>query len=430
MLNFYDQVVTPETIRHFIRQKLPEYMIPATFVFLKTFSLTPNGKIDLRALPVPESTRALAEAYVAPTSEVEWQLTKIWEDVLGIQEIGIRDNFFDLGGQSLLAVRLFTALDQQFQQKLTLSTIFQAPTIEKLAKVVSEEEYLPDSSYLVPIQPAGNQTPFFCIHGAQGEVLFLNSLASHLEPDQPFYAIRSPGQNGETAPLTSVQDMAQFYLEEIRTIQPQGPYLLGGYSFGGLVAFEMARQFKEQGQAVALLALFDCYAPGSLKPLPLPQILWQHLRNTLSIKPDYVLKKLKTLKTRSLYRLLKGETSKNNYFQHLTSTQYFYNLINEFPNYTVEDLALWENLYQANLHASANYLPTVYEGKVTVFRVKTDSTTSFHQPVADCGWSELSNQEIEVFDCDGDHYTFVEEPYVQGLAKQLQGAIMALRSGA
>jgi amino acid adenylation domain-containing protein len=421
-----EQTVTTEEIRGFLKQKLPHYMIPSTFIFIEALPLTPNGKIDHRALPAPEQARSEPEeTFVAPRNQLELQLATIWQDVLGIQNIGIHDNFFDLGGQSLLAVRLFAEIHKSFNQKLTLSTILQASTIEQLAKAISQKEYLPDSSYLVPIQPHGSKIPFFCIHGAQGEVLFLKSLANHLSWDQPFYAIRSPGQNGETAPLTCIKEMAKLYIKEIKTIQPQGPYLLGGYSFGGLVAFEMARQFKEQGQEVSLLALLDCYAPESLKYLPLHNRFLQHFRNFLSIGPDYLFNKFKTLRTRIMYRLLKDEAMRNNYFHHLTSTKYFYNLINEFPNYTVEDLKLWENLYKANLQASSNYIPSVYAGKITIFRVKTDPTKNFYQPVAKCGWSELSNQEIEVYDCTGDHYTFIEEPHVQSLAKQLQSCLVS-----
>jgi amino acid adenylation domain-containing protein len=421
-----EQTVTTEEIRGFLKEKLPQYMIPSTFIFIEALPLTTNGKIDHRALPAPEQARSEPEeTFVAPRNQLELQLATIWQNVLGIQNIGIHDNFFDLGGQSLLAVRLFAEIHKSFNQKLTLSTILQASTIEQLAKAISQKEYLPDSSYLVPIQPHGSKIPFFCIHGAQGEVLFLKSLANHLSRDQPFYAIRSPGQNGETAPLTCIEEMAKLYIKEIKTIQPQGPYLLGGYSFGGLVAFEMARQFKEQGQEVSLLALLDCYAPESLKYLPLHNRFLQHFRNFLSIGPDYFFNKFKTLRTRIMYRLLKDETMKNNYFHHLTSTKYFYNLINEFPNYTVEDLKLWENLYKANLQASSNYIPSVYAGKITIFRVKTDPTKNFYQPVAKCGWSELSNQEIEVYDCTGDHYTFIEEPHVQSLARQLQSCLVS-----
>jgi amino acid adenylation domain-containing protein len=413
-------------LRSFLQERLPNYMIPSVFMFLDTLPRTPSGKVDRRALPAPDASNIqLGTKFVPPSNPTEERLANIWADVLGVRDISIHDNFFDLGGQSLLAARLFAQINETFQRKLTLSTIFQAPTIEQLAKVLSQSEYLPDSSYLVPIQPFGSKIPFFCIHGAQGEVLFLKSLTNHLSPDQPFYGIRSPGQNGETAPLTCIEDMAKLYIEEIKTIQPQGPYLLGGYSFGGLVAFEMAQQLQKQGQKVSLLALLDCYAPGSLRSLSLINTGIKHFRNFLAIGPDYVLKKLKTLRTKSLYRLFKGETMRNNYFYHLTSTKYFYNLINEFPNYTVQDLELWENLYKANLQASSNYIPSVYAGKITIFQVVVDPNEDFYQPVASCGWSELSNQEVELYDCPGDHYSFIEEPHVQVLARQLQACLMS-----
>ncbi|MCP5003726.1 MAG: amino acid adenylation domain-containing protein, partial [Planctomycetes bacterium] len=249
-------------LRTWLKSRLPEYMVPASFTVLEELPLTPNGKIDRKALPAPE-TLLTKKYYRAPRETVEFQLVRIWENVLDIRPVGIRDNFFELGGHSLLAVRLMSQIEQQFKKKLPLTTLFQNTTIEQFATILRKQaEPLPWSS-LVAIQPKGEKLPIFCVHPAGGNVLCYLELAQHLGEEQPFYGLQSFGLETGQVPHTQVVDMAALYLNEVQTLHPHGPYQLAGWSFGGLVAFEMALRLQIQGKSVSLLALLDRPAPST-----------------------------------------------------------------------------------------------------------------------------------------------------------------------
>lgn len=197
------------------------------------------------------------QSYTSTHHELEYQLTKIWEEVLNIPSISIEDNFFDLGGHSLLAVKLFSQVEKRFGKSLPLALLFQAPTIKKLASLLHDSGWSPNWSSLVPIQPYGSKPPFFCVHPGGGNVLYYSDLAKHLGLDQPFYGFQAQGLDGISEPYTKIEDMASHYIQDMQKIQPEGPYLLGGFCLGGTIAFEMAYQLQLQGKEVALLALMD-----------------------------------------------------------------------------------------------------------------------------------------------------------------------------
>jgi acyl carrier protein len=252
---------TVSQLHQFLKQKLPDYMIPSAIVKLEALPLTPNGKVDRRALLALDTARPeLQSAFVAPRDTLELQLAQIWEDVLNVRPIGVTDNFFTLGGHSLLAVRLIALLQQQFEQNLPLATLFLAPTIEHLASTLGQPMDERQWSPLVKIQSGGSKRPFFCVPGAGGNVIYFYHLARYLGSDQPFYDLQARGLDGEQMPHAQVEDMAAYYIEALQTVQPQGPYLLGGHSFGSYVAFEMALQLLHQGQEVAMLAILDTRA--------------------------------------------------------------------------------------------------------------------------------------------------------------------------
>jgi len=241
-------------LRRFLSHKVPEYMIPTSFIPLDRFPLTPSGKINHRLLPVPDRSRPEVETpMVAPRSEVEKTLVSIWEKILEVHPIGIHDNFFELGGNSLLAVRLFAKIENIFGKQLRPATLFEAPTIEQLAGILMGPDKASSWSALVPIQPNGSKPPFFWVHGDSSGAF----LPKYLEPDQPIFGLEHQSQDGKPARYTSVESIAAHYLREIRSVQFQGPYYLGGYSFGSIVALEIAQQLKDQAQEVALLALLD-----------------------------------------------------------------------------------------------------------------------------------------------------------------------------
>jgi acyl carrier protein len=228
-------------------------MLPSAFVRLDALPLTPNGKVDRRALPAPNSTLATSgESFVAPTQLVHYQLQQIWEELLEVRPIGIRDNFFYLGGHSLLAARLLNRIEQSFGKKLSLATLFAGPTIEQLANALQTEEQ-GSRVPVIPLQVNGSRRPFFYLHGNwNSEAFYCYALARHLGPDQPFYALEPYHFEGLCVPPT-IEAMAAAHLEAIRAVQPEGPYVLGGFCNGGLVAYEMARQLQAQGEQVETL---------------------------------------------------------------------------------------------------------------------------------------------------------------------------------
>ena len=242
-------------LRDFLQDKLPEYMIPATFMFLDALPLNPNGKVDRRALPAPSRDRSENQAgFASPARTIEHQLVQIWEELLDIHPIGIRDNFFELGGHSVLAAQMVYRIEQVCGERLFLSTLLAGPTIEQVAKALVEQRSRGRGPLLVKLQ-GGSKTPFFFLHADfRGGGFYCLNLARGLGEDQPFYALPPYGLDGGPRPPT-VEAMAAGYIEMLRAAEPHGPYFLGGLCHGGLVAFEMARQLERQGEKVELVVM-------------------------------------------------------------------------------------------------------------------------------------------------------------------------------
>ncbi len=372
-------------LRSYLQQHLPDYMVPSAFVILQKMPLTPNGKINRRGLPVPPARASLEETAVA-TDTFQSELVKIWEDVLAKKPIGIHDNFFELGGHSLLAARLMHRTGQALKKTLPLAMLFQAPTIEQLALVLRQEGWSRHWSSLVPIQPAGSQPPFFCIHGVGGNVVGFYELGRHMGPDYPFYGLQSQGLDGQHPCHGRVEEMAAHYLDEIRTVQPKGPYFFGGFSFGGLVAYEMAQQLRAAREEVGLVVLFDTY-PGNLRPVTtsfiklLLQPTRQHLFHDL---PKAARKRIRrTFLSMRVPRLLK-------------------------------------HVRTSNKAAADHYVLKPYQGKATLMRATEISLRSVDDPHA--AWSHLVGS-LEVRDIVSDHYGILVEPQVRQLAQTLKDCI-------
>ncbi|NTU79349.1 MAG: SDR family oxidoreductase [Chloroflexales bacterium] len=208
-----------------------------------------------------EHPRASDAAYVAPRTGAEERLAAIWREQLGVGQVGVHDTFFDLGGSSLIAVRMFAQIEREFGKKLALATLFDAQTIAQIAELLGDEPTQRESAWssLVPIQPGGTRPPLFCVHAAGGNVLLFRDLARHLGPDQPVYGLQAQGLDGQLPVLTSIEAMAERYVAEILRMRPEGPYLLGGYCMGGTVAIEMAQRLRAQGHQVPVLAVFETY---------------------------------------------------------------------------------------------------------------------------------------------------------------------------
>ena len=255
---------TTEELRADLASKLPNYMLPSFYVQLDSLPLTPNGKIDRHALPELDMSRLTPEkSFVAPRSIVESQLAAMWAELLNIERVGIHDNFFELGGHSLLAVTLFDKIQKLTGQELPLSTLFETPTIDQQAKILRKQNNVSHQNSLVAVQAKGSKPPLFLVPPAGGTGLGFRRLASLLGSDQPIYTFEPFGQDGVALPHTSVEEIAAYYVHELRELQSEGPYRLGGTCFGGHVAWEMAYQLKQAGIAVDALLILDPAPPAN-----------------------------------------------------------------------------------------------------------------------------------------------------------------------
>jgi amino acid adenylation domain-containing protein len=405
-------------LRAFLQERLPGYMVPAVFAALETWPLTPSGKVDRRALPAPEQSAVeRQDSYVAPRDTLELELARMWEELLGVQSIGIRDSFFDLGGHSLLVVRLISRMQKQFGQSPPLSALFQEATVEHLARTLRGRAGPLSRSPLVGLRPAGTKKPFFCVHPGAGNVLCYLELAHRLGADQPFYGLQAAGIEGEQPPRTQVEEMAAAYLDALRAVQPEGPYLLGGWSFGGLVAFEMARQLHIQGQEIGLLALIDSYAPP---PDPEPAgddvglLAWfaYDLARRFGKEPPVSADDLRRVSPeRRLPYLLELAQAADILPADIDERQI---------RGAIE-------VFTANMRAMRSYWPPTYAGRVTLLRAGEIAPGEPPEPTL--GWGAVALGGVEVFDIAGDHYTIVSPPHVQALAERLGACIDAVQIG-
>jgi amino acid adenylation domain-containing protein len=373
-------------LRNWLKERLPDYMIPADFVFLSELPLTPNGKVDRRALADLPVNSIPAENSAPASDAVEAQLMHMWEEVIGRTPIGIRENFFELGGHSLIAVRLMRRIEQGFGRRLPLATLLEAPTIEQLAVILRQDRWNPQFPLIVPIQPQGSRPPFFCVHGLGGAVLRFQELARHMAPDQPFYGIQPQGMDGGAPVLGSVEEMAACYIAEMRKFQPEGPYYIGGYSFGGLVAFEMARQLRDTGQEVGFLGLLDTY-PGQAKSKT--ALLSTLLKLSFAQQIAYVRQRVK--------RYGKGIRRR------------------------WDALFLPKPLKQVRsilARAELSYQPRTYLGPGTWFRAGERGLRGLDN--SDANWSRWIAGGVEIHEFEGDHGSILKEPMVSMLARKLR----------
>jgi thioesterase domain-containing protein/acyl carrier protein len=412
-----------------LKEKLPEPMLPTAFVLLDKLPLTSNGKINRRALPPPDAAHmAFEETYIAPRNAIEEALAELWANILGLERVGVRDNFFDLGGHSLLAVRLMAQIQRWFGRDIPLATLFQQGTIEHLATLLGQQvETLPQSP-LVKIQSIGTKLPFFCVHPADGTVLSYVALARYLGEDQPFYGLQVAHLDEAQPPQTRLKAMAAEYLDAIRAVQPHGPYLLGGWSMGGIVAFEMAQQLQRQGQPVALLALLDSWTPDSDPRYPagyhlpmVPQPTGEDLETQLLI--DF-LRHLRGRYAKELPPLPDDfhQLGPHEKLPYILEHAQILELV--FPEGGLSQLHRLLQVFKANVQAMSSYIPQIYRGRIVLFQATewfaAAQHPQGHMPDSAVGWQRLSTEPLEVRSVPGDNYTMLAEPNIQILAEQLK----------
>ncbi len=401
-------------LRHFLQQHLPEYMVPAIFVVLDALPLTPNGKVDRKALPAPDGNLSYQqEVLILPRNTVEFQLAQIWADILDINPIGVTNSFFELGGNSLLAVVLMSKINQIFQRDLPLAVLFRNPTIEQLATLLpSNEDSLPWSS-LVSIQKNGDQPPLFCIHPAGGNVLCYQYLSYFLGSEQPFYGIQPVGTNPQNEPHTSIEQMATHYIQELKTVQPHGPYFLLGWSLGGIIAFDMACQLVNQDEQVAFLGLIDSRPCTSteqeLEPESDSALLINLIEKGLNLNHylGLCLEEFRQLAPdEQLIQITKQAKQKK--------------LIPEDFDFDLDQARCLLITYKLNCQAWRNYSPRYYSNPISLFKA-TERDKALKNDVT-YDWNQLA-EKVETYPVPGTHLSMVEPPHVETLARQIQKSL-------
>jgi thioesterase domain-containing protein/acyl carrier protein len=364
---------------------------------------------------------SLEENFVAPSDRTERKLAELWENTFKIKPIGIHDNFFDLGGTSLIAVNLFAKIEQAFKVRLSLVVLFQCPTIAQLADLLKQldrangKNQVPTWSTLVPIRAKGVHRPLFCVSGIHGNVLLYADLAKHLGSDQPFYGLQSRGLDGIQSPHTTIEAMANDYIEAIRTIQPHGPYFLGGFSLGSYVVWEMAQQLHQQGEKVALLALFDGRTRSVNKDrLPFRKRIFLHYQKLREMGFSYIYQKVPSWKDWLIGRYF--------YWTKRIVRRFCARWQLPLPLYFRQS-AIEESLEKAGAEAMKKYVIQVYPDKAVLFRADTqdsDQGVGFVPSDWDLGWGCLTAGGLDIETISGDHISMFREPHVQILAQKLK----------
>ncbi|MFY0570585.1 non-ribosomal peptide synthetase [Archangium lansingense] len=405
-----------ETLRAFLSEQLPAHMVPSAVVVLDVLPLSPNGKVDRKALPVPAGARAPETHPTAPRDAVELRLVELWEELLNVRPVGIDQSFFALGGHSLLAMSLLSQVSKRMGRTLPLSVLFTHPTVERLAELLRQEpSATTDWTPLIPIQTRGKRRPLFCVHPIGGSTLCYVPLSRRLGMEQPLYGLEAPGLDGTREPFTSLEAMAAAYLEVLRKVQPEGPYFLAGWSMGGLVVFEMARELLRLGQTVELVALIDSWVP-TLQPgagparlddttllLGFAMELGRIAGHELTLSAE----ELAPLDAEARLALL-GERARS---------------VGALPpGVGPEVLRARFGVYRAHARAFQEYVPNrSHPARVLLFRPEDGALAAASGPMG--GWDTVTQQPPQLIRMPGDHYSVMAEPLVSELARYLQAAL-------
>jgi len=398
----------------FVGDHLPSYMLPTSLTRLHTLPLTENGKVDRKQLlEIAQRNLARQTTYVPPSDILEVELITIWEKILGVPRIGVKDDFFQLGGHSLLAARMFARIEEKLGKRMPLATMFQAPTIEKLAQLIRAEGFSPHWSVVVPIQEHGSKPPLFLVHGLLCNVLSFYRLRQYIPADQPLYGIQAYGMDSGRASFVSIPDMAAFYIKEIRSVQPTGPYFLGGFSAGGLVTHEMARQLNEMGEHVQFLALFDSYveAVGGywLKSF--------YSKRAMKMVLLALYSSLQTVKKRGPLLVFKGKVRSMGVNLRIMLWLLMGKMLGQRAG---EHTPQFLTPREAFTRAIRSHKPQPYSGSAVSFR---SPTLDLLDPTE--GWERYITGKLEHQEIYGGHDDIFSEPHIAGLAHQFMQALEA-----
>ena len=397
---------SPNAIMEYLQSKLPDYMIPAVWIRIQNLPLNANGKIDRKALPDPVWDVDLKDDYKPPVNDLEKSIVHIWKEVLGIEKIGLTDNFFSLGGHSLTAVQIIAKIENQVYKKIPLAVFFKYPTVERLAAKMLQPDIEDGWKSLVHIKPSGSKMPLYIVHGEGLNVLNFNDLATYIDAEQPLYGLQALGLNGVQEPFNDIIAIAKHYVNEIMENDPDGPYAIGGYSFGGYVAVEMRKQFELLGKKVKMLALFDTNAHFSSEMIneELPVIAKRQILKLFWFSKLFVKRPKTMIKYQTKYVLKKIDRTGR--FQKSNQTEF---------------LVLVNKIKEKHYEGLRKYKLIPFNDKIYLF--KSQNRIYYIDDQNYMGWSAYALKGVNVYEVPGDHETMFTRPHVRDFARILQEAL-------
>jgi thioesterase domain-containing protein/acyl carrier protein len=402
MANEQDQI---RLWRNELATQLPSFMVPHDFNIVEKLPTTLSGKIDRKALLNYKSNKIVE--YTEPRNETEKIIEIIWKESLNREKIDIFSNFFEIGGHSLIAVRVMNKIQQQTGKKLPLSSLFEHSTIEQLAKLIDADTEI-YSEFLVPIKPNGTKPPLFMVHGAGLNILNFKNVISNFDDDQPVYGIQGIGPNGYDNWFESIEEMAACYIESIIKINPKGPYALAGFSFGGTVAFEMARQLKEQGKKVSIIALLDSHVDSSYYCASLWQKKLLRYYDRTYRRLDYLIEMLTSWKGFKMRAKAKKDYILKMYFGQK-------DILSEQEELTIKEFTVANGM--VNKIVDRYHLkPQNFE--VDLFRAKDD--LEYKLDAEHLGWKKAALKGVNIHNVPGNHLSIVDPPNDKVLARMIQ----------
>jgi amino acid adenylation domain-containing protein len=412
---------TSTDLRAHVEKDLPAYMVPSAFVTMEQLPLTPSGKVDRKSLPAPTQPIPVNNEFVAPRDATEQLLAQIWTHALKVKRVGLQDNFFDLGGHSLLAVRITVEIEKHTGIRLPLATLLQAPTIADLAEILRNSHWTPSWSSLLPLRPGGSKPPLFLMHSHGGNVLEYYPLVRCLPSDQPVYALQSRGLDGNIVQNLTLEEMAAAYISELRSLQPEGPYVLGGFCLGGFLALEAAQQLTAAGQEVALVVMIQSVHPDARRfraGTTMIQRCWYSLAKRIDLEADnlsnrgkdYIVERCRYLGSRArawaaiTFDKMTGRRAAD---RSSLSTQYI-----------LEAVAI------ENGKALERYELRPYGGDVVIFRARKQLAGQLVDEYL--GWRGVLHGAVDVCEVPGHQQNLLLEPNVLLLGRELASRLEAV----
>jgi amino acid adenylation domain-containing protein len=402
-------------LRRFLRQSLPMYMVPSWFVVLDALPLTANGKVDRDALPSPERGPR-SDALKAPQDSLERQLVEVWEAVLGVRPISLDDDFFAIGGNSLRAVLVAARLEELRGGHIPPSLIAEHSTIEELAVVIHRLEAEPRDSTVVEVQAKGSLPPLYLVPGIGGLVMGASYLARRLGFDQPFYGLQAKGLRHAENAFASIEEMASYYIDAIQAFHTDDPIFIAGYSFGGVVAFEIGRQLLAAGKRVGMVAILDTVAPGRHRFHPV-----SFARNLPYWVTDFVLRRKPREVGRDVLKKVKGASRRCiNGLRRAVNLEPIQEEITERVDLPGELPERYRRVAARHYEALLRYQPQTYPGKITLFCTRAQPLLRAYP---ENGWGPFAAGGVEVHQIEGNHLNFLEEPHVRVLAEKMRASL-------